>query len=104
MRTTDDTPSSLLDHPQRLGILPTRWFWDQENSPALRWASGLFAGLVVLVTLLLTNNIFVAGLVPPLILLLALGLFEKYIRHQALKRRASAETQAPDALPEQRQY
>lgn len=82
---------SLLDRPQRLGILPTQWFWKQENSPIIRWGFALLAGLTVWITVALTDSILVAGLVPPLVLLLANGLLEKYIRQQALKRRRALE-------------
>ncbi|MFO7567535.1 MAG: hypothetical protein R6X02_33130 [Enhygromyxa sp.] len=99
--SNDKPPQSLLEHPQRLGILPTQWFWKQQNPPAIRWGFALLAGLTVGVTLLLTDSVLVAGLVPPLVLVLANGLLEKYIRRQVLKRRRALER--ADALDGRRQ-
>ncbi|MFO7563576.1 MAG: hypothetical protein R6X02_13095 [Enhygromyxa sp.] len=95
----------LMDHPQRLGILPTWWFWsDRKNWRPVRWPFAIAAAAMVLA-------LAVVSLPPALefgILMtayfLALGSVEKYIRHQALKRRALAGAEAPDALPEQRQH
>jgi hypothetical protein len=92
---------SLLDHPQPLGILPTRWFWnDRKNWRLVSWAFGIlvFVTLVILDVLGLHWLANVAIIVT--VLFLAQGLLEKYIRHQALKRRPLVATATDDALPE----
>ncbi|MFO7563052.1 MAG: hypothetical protein R6X02_10455 [Enhygromyxa sp.] len=82
---------SLVDHPQRLGILPTWWFWnDRENWRHVRW---FFAGLVVLMSVVLVFvqlHPLVAGTIAGLSMLLALGTLEKYVRRQVLERRQLA--------------
>ena len=99
---TDDrvAPRSLLDRPQPLGILPTQWFWRQEHAPVIRWGFALLAGVTVLVTVALTDSVIVAGLVPPLVLLLANGLLEKYVRQQVAKRRVELAERTAEALPD----
>jgi hypothetical protein len=79
---------SLLDRPQRLGILPSYWFWKQENPPAIRWGFALLAAVTVYLTVMLADSVITAAIIPPLVLLLAQGLLEKYVRRQAMKRRA----------------
>lgn len=79
-------PECLLDHPQRLGILPTKWFWRGENWRRARWL--LFIPLfIVFAAANATGSILLAVAAPPIALALMTGLLEKYIRHQALKRR-----------------
>lgn len=89
---TEAKPRSLLDRPQPLGILPTYWFWrDPETSKLARWLMAPLAGVTVLVIVLASNfHPLVAGLVAASVMVLANGLLERYVRHQATKRRALA--------------
>jgi hypothetical protein len=105
MATAGDSGRSLLDRPQRLGVMPTWWFWrDRENWRYIRWPFTIF--VVALVMGLALVGLPLKAVLPLYLAayFLALGSVEKYIRHQALKRRALAEREAPDALPEQSQH
>jgi hypothetical protein len=75
----------LLDRPQRLGILPTRWFWD-ENWHLVRWGFGALAAVTYLVLSLISPHPIVGGLIAGAVIVLANGLLEKYVRRQAMKR------------------
>jgi hypothetical protein len=82
----------LLDHPQPLGILPTWWFWnDRKNWRLVGWGFGLLAAIVVLVLPIFHLHPLVGGAIAAAVVVLANGLLEKYIRRQALKRRALAD-------------
>jgi hypothetical protein len=82
----------LLERPQLLGIIPTRWFWrDMENWRLVRWPFGIFVAIMVVVLSLGSPHPIVAGLIAGGTVFLAQGLLERYIRKQALKRRALAE-------------
>jgi hypothetical protein len=87
----------LLDRPQPLGILPSYWFWrDPETSRLASWLLAPLAGVTVLVLMLAWSfNPIVGGLVGALLIVLANGLLEKYVRRQAIKRRALAASQEP---------
>jgi hypothetical protein len=91
---------SLLDTPQPLGILPTRWFWaDRKNRRLAGWLFGtlVFVMLVILNAFAL-HPVLDAAIIAA-VLLLARGLLEKYVRHKTLqRRRALAEHLAPKAL------
>jgi hypothetical protein len=90
----------LLDRPQRLGILPTWWFWnDRKNWRLVRWPFAIAVAALVF-------TLGVLSLPLPLELgillgtyVLALGSVEKYVRRQAMKRRALAEREPTDSLP-----
>jgi hypothetical protein len=83
------TPASLVDHPQRLGILPTWRFWNSPENGRLvaRWFGALGA-LLVLATIALGLHPVIGGIAAGGSWVLAVGLFEKYIRRQARRRRA----------------
>lgn len=94
----------MLDRPQRLGILPTWWFWsDRENWRLVRWPFAIAVAALVLALAALSLAPALEFVVLVSAYVLALGSVEKYIRHQAMKRRALAAAEVPDALPEQRQ-
>ncbi|MFO7565505.1 MAG: hypothetical protein R6X02_22880 [Enhygromyxa sp.] len=90
LQRIDSPPRSLLDHPQRFGILPTKWFWrdnDRENWRRIRW--WFFVPLLItMAAVYSTGNMLLFMTVPPVVMVLLLGLLEKYIRHRATKRRA----------------
>lgn len=87
---------ALLDHPQPLGILPTRRFWsDPENLRVVRIPQAIIAGiLVVVISLLELPSWWVAGLAAAGSIALMQGLFERYIR-QAAKRRFRSRPESP---------
>lgn len=90
-----DIPRSLLSTPQRLGILPTWWFWNdperQRLLMPLSLATALPLGpLVVLATVKLGLSIWVLYAVLLVIYpTLLMGLVERHIRRQ-LGRRGGA--------------
>jgi hypothetical protein len=93
----------LLDHPQPLGILPTLWFWnDRANWRRVSWAFGTLGFIITIAVFFSHLHPLIAGLVAGLTMALAIGLLEKYVRHQAVKRRALAESATLDALGERR--
>jgi len=89
LQRIDSQPRYLLDHPQRFGILPTKWFWydnDQENWRRVRW--WFFVPLfITMAAVYATGNMLLFATVPPVVLVLMTGLLEKYIRHRATKSR-----------------
>lgn len=103
MRTATDEREAperhLLDRPQPLGILPTWWFWNQrENWRLVGWGFGLFAAVITITIPLLNLHPLMAGLVAAGALMMAIGLLEKYVRHQAERRRALAAAEAGETL------
>jgi len=94
----------LLDHPQRFGILPTWWFWnDRKNWRHVRWPFAIAVAALVFALAVLSLSPALEIVVLISAYFLALGSVEKYIRHQALKRRTLAEAEASAALPEHQQ-
>jgi hypothetical protein len=90
---------SLLDRPQRLGILPTWWFWnDRENWRHVGWAFGALVVVMSIVLLFVELSPLVAGLIAGSTILLAQGLLEKYVRRQVIARRRLASAEALDEL------
>ena len=89
----------MLDHPQRLGILPTWWFWnDRENWRHVGWAFGALVVVMSIVLAFVQLRPLVAGLIAGLTILLAQGLLEKYVRGQMMKRRQLASAEELDEL------
>lgn len=87
----DTRSRHLLDHPQRLGFLPTWWFWnDRKNWRLVGWAFGVLAAITSIVLLIVAPPPLVGGLIAGAVIILANGLLEKYIRREAMKRRALA--------------
>jgi hypothetical protein len=76
----------LVDHPQRLGVLPTWWFWTGENWRLARIPVVVAAGLLVVVFGSLGLPVVVTAIVPAAVFTLGLGVFERYIRRRALAR------------------
>ena len=73
----------LLDHPQRFGFLPTRWFWNTHdiNWRRVGWTI-TFAELVAMLVFWGTEwGFWIALFVVPVI---AQGLFERNLRRRAL--------------------
>ena len=79
---------ALIDQPQRLGILPTWWFWrEPENIKMFRVPNFLIVVGSIVGTFALIPSwvaMFVMGSTAQV---LALGLFERYVRRRALERR-----------------
>lgn len=89
----------LLDRPQRLGILPTYRFWnDRDNWSFVQVPQAVAAAVVVLVGVL-ALPLVLAVTVAPLSIVLGLGLFERYIRRSARKRRSLAAASQRGSLP-----
>ncbi|MCY0991975.1 hypothetical protein OV203_32860 [Nannocystis sp. ILAH1] len=94
----------LLDRPQRLGFLPTYWFWsDPEREVLLR---PLIAAIALPLTPLLFfmmvklqwpmwTLIAVSGLWPSLVC----GLVERHVRAELRRRALAAALAEPAALP-----
>ncbi len=86
---------ALLDHPQPLGILPTRRFWDDPvNKRVVKWPLAIMAAVLVLTIVLLDLPWWAAGLSAGGAMLLIQGSFERYIRHAA-KRRFRSQPEPP---------
>lgn len=93
----------LLDRPQRLGFLPTVWFWNDPErqrlvlpivlSVTLPWTLVLFY-LVMRWPISLALFVVVNTLAP----YLGMGLIERHIRRELRRRQlAAAEARADDA-------
>lgn len=78
----------LTDRPQRLGILPTWWFWrDREN---WRLIARPFTIFVISLAIILGSSELPTMVWMPIYVaayFVALGSVEKYVRVQASKRR-----------------
>jgi hypothetical protein len=93
----NDRKRYLLEKPQRFGIVPTLWFWnDKETLRLVRWPVAMW--LFVLIVVMSALPLHPAVMIPTFMVVyfLGLGSLEKYVRHQALKRRALAESAAAD--------
>lgn len=92
-KTGDETePGFLLERPQRLGFLPSWWFWNQKENWRLIRLPMVLLVLVVFVALELVSLPPLLGAVTVAVTLtLALGLAERYVRQKALTRRAMPE-------------
>lgn len=93
LQTVDQGTSEakyLLDRPQRMGILPSYWFWNRkENYQHIRWPQAIMAGLLIFIWGIIPKELplWLSALVPGVAIVLALGLFERYIRRRAIARR-----------------
>ncbi|MFO7566893.1 MAG: hypothetical protein R6X02_29890 [Enhygromyxa sp.] len=92
---------SLLDRPQPLGILPTRWFWtDRKNRRLAGWLFGALVFMMLVMLNAFALHPVLDAVIIAAVLLVARGLLEKYVRHKALqRRRALAESVTREALP-----
>jgi hypothetical protein len=89
----------LLDRPQRFGILPTWWFWrDRKNWRMVGWGFGIIAAVTNVILAIVQPHPLIGGLVAGLVIILANGLLEKYVRRQAVKRRALEEAKGLKAM------
>lgn len=69
---------------QRLGIIPTWWFWsDPDNWALVRAPAAVLVGVITLTVALAGLPPLLATIVAPLTFLCAVGLLERYIRHAA---------------------
>lgn len=90
---------ALVATPQRFGVLPTRWFWsDDENWRLVRGGFAMFAAIVIIVVGTSGLPIYLVATLPPVVIILALGLLERYIRQRA-KARVSAHGDARPLSP-----
>ncbi len=97
MATANETPGAvdvastehgaLVDHPQPLGILPTRWFWkDKANRSLVRWPYALLLWVTLMVIAVLEPPLWAWILASVIAAELWLGLIERYIRYKAKQR------------------
>lgn len=83
-----ETQGALVDHPQRLGILPTRWFWrDPDNWKLVRGPFAVLSAVVIVLVVSFVRPVLLAGAVGCGVVGLAQGLLERYLRKQVLERR-----------------
>jgi hypothetical protein len=79
-----DRPRCLVTEPQRLGIVPTWWFWsDPDNWALVRAPAAVLVGFITLAVAVAGLPPLLATIVAPLTFLCAVGLLERYIRHAA---------------------
>jgi hypothetical protein len=105
LRVPEAKRGYLLDHPQPLGFLPTRWFWnDPENWRLVRWgyASGLFA--MLLIAMLVFSNFWLVWMMPIAAAYLGFGLLERYIRRRAMARRHEDRARACSFADDRRSF
>jgi hypothetical protein len=84
------TSGSLLDQPQRLGIVPTWSFWRGENGRLVRVPSAIAGGTLVVALGLSGLPWFVVGPLGAAAYTLLLGALERYLRHGVRQRRLAA--------------
>ncbi len=74
----------LVAHPQILGIIPTWWFWSDENNWWLvRGPASVLVGVVAFIVAVSGLPPLLAGLTAICTFVLAIGLLERYIRRHA---------------------
>jgi hypothetical protein len=94
-----DRPRCLVAKPQRLGIVPTWWFWsDPDNWALVRGPAAVLVGVITFAVAIAGLPPLLAAIVAPLTFLCAVGLLERYIRH-AVGRRDPAGPNTADACP-----
>lgn len=77
-------PKYLVAQPQRLGIIPTWWFWsDQDNWWLVRGPASVLVGIVAFVVAVSGLPPLLAGLTAIVTFIFAIGLLERYIRRHA---------------------
>jgi hypothetical protein len=85
-------PPGLLSKPQLLGILPTWWFWgDPENWELVARPLMPIYVVTTMVALFVMPHPMLALIAPTAVLVLLLGVLERYIRRQVRKRRELTE-------------
>jgi hypothetical protein len=79
---------SLLARPQRWGVLPTWWFWQEPENARLIAVPGALLLIAATLGLILTGApVWLVLLGSAMPYLLGLGLFERFIRRSARRRR-----------------
>lgn len=97
--TEEQAERSLMANPQPLGLLPTRWFWqDRRNRRIVAAMSAAISFITIVIGGLIGAHPLVVGASLLLTLPLAEGLLERYVRRQVMKRRALAEAASTKAL------
>jgi hypothetical protein len=97
--TDENERRYLMKAPQRLGFLPTRWFWTaKENRRIVGWTHALVAFATMVLADVLGVHYLIAAASLLITLPLGEGLLEKYVRHQVTKRRALAEADDAEGL------
>lgn len=95
-------PRSLMSRPQRLGFLPTLWFWEEVRfaHPLTNMLIGLAMGLFGVFTgSLLLDLLGLPGLlVVPFLPFLFLGLIERGFRWFVIRRRKQLAAKVRDEL------
>jgi hypothetical protein len=97
------SPASLLRTPQRLGILPTWWFWNDDERQRLLLPLSLVTALPLgPILFFMTINMGLSSWLPIAILLvvyptLLMGLVERHIRRQLRRRIAAVDIDVPGA-------
>lgn len=81
----------LSAKPQRLGILPTWWFWKhKDNWKLVRALFAVVAGIAVVTVSVLDLPPAVAGFLVSMTIYMGVGLLERHVRSKA-KRLACAD-------------
>lgn len=77
-------PKYLVDRPQRLGMMPTWWFWnDRDNWRLVRAPFAMLAAVAVVAVNLLDLPIALAAIVASAAIFLAMGVLERFVRRKA---------------------
>lgn len=93
-------PRSLMDRPQRLGFLPTFWFWrGLYREKRLRMLLTLLALPAWGLTLLWWTYIGPSLLAPIVLMYLAEGIIERLVRSEITRRRRALEPGAQGEKP-----
>jgi hypothetical protein len=86
---------ALLDTKQRLGILPTWWFWNDRSNyrPAAGFTVTAFT-IVYSVVVIVEPGPLISGILCALAPYLTLGGLERIVRRRALARRTKCQEHA----------
>lgn len=103
----EDESRSLMARPQRLGFLPTLWFWEAwgMERPLVSGFVGMLltaVGLLVCHLLLALDYPLAAILATPLIPWVGYGLLERALRQAVQRRRARQPAALPACPPHER--
>lgn len=78
-----DERKSLVSRPQVLGIIPTWWFWsDEQNWRLVRVPASALAAVAIFIVSLAGLSPIAAGLAAFVAFILGIGTLERYIRRQ----------------------
>lgn len=95
---------ALIDRPQRLGFLPTWWFWNDHEQqrllrPLIAAISLPLTPLLFFLMLKLQWSVWTLIAVSTLWPLLVCGLVERHVRAELRRRALAAALAEPAALP-----